>query len=92
MEFKPEIYGLTRSQVMAAIHGVDASGRVVNGVEVFRQAYRAVGLGWILAPTRWPGLRWASDRLYLAFARNRIALGRLFGRTCASGACSRVGH
>jgi len=33
------------------IHGVFPDGRMVRKVEVFRQAYRAVGLGWLLAPT-----------------------------------------
>jgi predicted DCC family thiol-disulfide oxidoreductase YuxK len=50
---------------------------VVEGVEVFRRAYAAVGLGWLLAPTRWPGLRRASDAAYRWFARNRL---RLTGR------------
>lgn len=48
---------------------------------MFRQAYSAIGLGWLLAPTRWPDLDRLSDHAYLVFARNRL---RWTGR---GGAC-----
>ncbi len=73
---------------MGVIHGVFPDGRVVSKVEVFRQAYALVGLGWLLAPTRWPGLRWLTNVFYEWFARNRVALGRWFGGPdCAAGTC-----
>ena len=50
-----------------------------------------IGLGWLLAPTGWPGLRWLFDHGYEWFARNRIAIGRIFGRKCDSGVCDVVG-
>ena len=75
--FDPGAYGLDAQQAMARIHGVLPEGRVVEGVEVFRRAYAAVGLGWLMAPTRWPGLRRLADAGYRAFARNRL---RLTGR------------
>lgn len=71
-DFDPATYGLDARQVMARIHGVLPDGSVVEGVEVFRRAYAAVGLGWLLAPTRWPGLRWMADLAYRVFARNRL--------------------
>jgi len=70
-------YGLDESVLMARIHGVLGDGRVVEGMEVFRRAYAAVGLGWLLAPSRWPLLRPACDAAYRVFARNRL---RLTGR------------
>jgi len=76
--FEPAVYGLDAQRVMARIHGVLPDGRVVEGVEVFRRAYGAVGLGWLLAPTRWPGVRRLVDACYRLFARNRL---RLTGRT-----------
>jgi predicted DCC family thiol-disulfide oxidoreductase YuxK len=85
--FDPSRYGRTREELLGVIHGVFPDGRIVSKVEVFRQAYRAVGLGWLLAPTGWPVLRWIFDRAYLLFARYRVRLGRLFGRSCTSGAC-----
>jgi predicted DCC family thiol-disulfide oxidoreductase YuxK len=85
--FDPTAYGLRADEVKARIHGVLPDGRVVEGVEVFRRAYGAVGLGWLLGPTRWPGLRQLADAAYRSFARNRL---RLTGRagTCDAAACS----
>jgi predicted DCC family thiol-disulfide oxidoreductase YuxK len=86
-DFDPSRYGLTREGVMGVIHGVFPDGSIVRKVEVFRQAYRAIGLGWLLAPTGWPVLRWFFDVLYEWFARNRVSLGRFFGRSCDTGTC-----
>jgi predicted DCC family thiol-disulfide oxidoreductase YuxK len=86
-EFDASRYGKTREELLGVIHGVCSDGRIVSKVEVFRQAYRAVGLGWLLAPTGWPVLRWTFDFLYSVFARYRVRLGRVFGRSCTSGTC-----
>ena len=72
---------------MGVIHGVFPDGRIVKKVEVFREAYRAIGLGWIVAPMAWPGLRWLADIGYEWFARNRMRIGGWFGRKCETGAC-----
>jgi predicted DCC family thiol-disulfide oxidoreductase YuxK len=82
--FDPARYGLERADVMARMHGVLPDGRVVEGMEVFRRAYAAVGLGALLAPTRWPLLRPLFDRAYAVFARNRL---RWTGR-CEDGTCA----
>ena len=83
--FDPAGYGLEAADLMARIHGVLPDGRVIEGVEVFRQAYAAVGLGWLVAPTRWPGLRSLSDRAYRIFARNRLRwTGRESGAAAAA--------
>lgn len=70
-------YGTTQQALMARIHGVLPSGELVEGVEVFRRVYSAVGLGWLTAPTAWPVLRPLFDAAYRWFARNRL---RLTGR------------
>ena len=85
--FDPARYGLTRDEITRVLHGMRADGSVVRGMEAVRPAYRAVGLGWLLAPTRLPGLRFLSDLLYACFARNRLALGRLLGPSCLDGQC-----
>ena len=77
--FDASQYGVSPETLMAVFHGVFPDGRVIHGPEVFRQAYRAVGLGWLWAPTGWPLLRPVFDRLYAVFARHRVSLGRLFG-------------
>ena len=80
--FDPARYGSTMDRLMAEIHGVTAEGRVVTGVEVFRRAYWAVGWGWVLAPTAWPGLRWVADRAYAWFAARRLAMTGRCGGAC----------
>jgi predicted DCC family thiol-disulfide oxidoreductase YuxK len=75
--FDPQPYGRDLEALMARIHGVLPDGSVLEGMEVFRRAYGAVGLGWILAPTRWPVVRPLADAAYRWFARNRR---RLTGR------------
>ena len=86
--FDPTVYHKTPYELMGAIHGVFPDGRVINKVAVFREAYRAVGLGWLLAPTGWPGLRWCANKFYEWFAPRRIAIGRIFGRNCETGTCA----
>ena len=78
-------YGRTLEDVMGSIHGVTEDGRVISGMEVFRRAYRAVGWGWLLAPTGWPLLRPVFDAGYRWFARNRL---RLTGRSCEADRCA----
>lgn len=86
--FDASRYGLTREEVMGVMHGIFPDGRIVTKVEVFRQAYRLIGLGWLLAPTSWPLLRTLSNWGYELFARYRVPLGRLFaGNQCESNSC-----
>lgn len=77
--FSPESIGKTAEDLMARIHGSLDGGEVFSGVQVFREAYRRVGLGWWLAPTGWPILRLIFDWGYRVFARNRLLISRLFG-------------
>lgn len=90
--FDAAALGLTAERVVARLHGIDAAGKVVEGMAAMRGAWRAVGLGWLIAPTGWPVLRWLFDGAYLVFARYRVPLGRLFGRrqqaTCDSDRCT----
>ena len=85
--FDASCYGLVHEDLMARIHGVLPDGTVVRDVEVFRRAYAAVGLAWLVAPTRWPFLRRLFDAAYRVFARNRLRwTGREAG--CSQGSCS----
>lgn len=74
--FDPAPFGLTRDQALTSIHAALPDGRVVAGMEAMREAYRALGRGWMLAPTAWPLLRPAFDRAYACFARNRYRFGQ----------------
>lgn len=87
-EFDPDRYGVEAGDLMARIHGVLPGGELIEGVEVFRRAYSAVGLGWIMAPTRLPGLRNLAERAYRVFARNRLRWTGRAAQTCEDGRCS----
>lgn len=67
-------YGRSHGELMARIHGVLPDGSLVEGVEVFRRVYAAVGLGWLAAPLGWPILRPLFEIGYRWFARNRLWL------------------
>jgi predicted DCC family thiol-disulfide oxidoreductase YuxK len=86
--FDARRYGRAHDELMARIHGVLRDGRLVEGVEVFRRAYGAVGLGWVLAWTAWPGLRRLADAGYRWFARNRLRLTGRAGHACADARCA----
>ncbi|WP_254510871.1 thiol-disulfide oxidoreductase DCC family protein [Anatilimnocola floriformis] len=75
--------GKTHDELMAQMHGRLPDGTWVQGVEVFRRMYAAVGFGPLVWLSRWPGVSQMLDLGYRVFARNRL---RLTGR-CTS-ACS----
>lgn len=85
-DFHPSSVGLDRATLMAKIHGRLPNGKLIEGVEVFRRLYAAVGFGWLVALTRVPGISHALDACYRWFAKNRL---RLTGR-CDDGACARA--
>ena len=78
--FSASAHGKTQDALMARMHARKPDGTWVDGVEVFRLAWMAIGLGWFVAPTRLPGISQILDRLYAWFARNRL---RITGR-CAT--------
>jgi predicted DCC family thiol-disulfide oxidoreductase YuxK len=86
--FDPAKYGLTHTEVTGVLHGVFPDGRIVSRLEAIREAYRAVGMGWLVAPMQLPGVHWALDQVYGVFAHNRVWLGTLFGRRCETGKCA----
>lgn len=89
--FDASAVGKTQAELMARIHGRDlATGDLVEGVEVFRRLYAAVGFAPVVALTRIPPVSWALDHAYRWFAKNRL---RLTGREhCTDGTCSIAAH
>jgi predicted DCC family thiol-disulfide oxidoreductase YuxK len=83
--FDASATGIARQDLMDRIHGRLADGTVVEGVEAFRRLYALLGFGWLVAPTRLPGVRQLLDLAYRVFARNRL---RLTGR-CGDEGCER---
>ena len=68
---------VTFEEGMRKIRAILPDKSVVTGVEVFRQTYRAIGLGWIFDLTNIPIIGKAADTLYDIWAENRL---RLTGR------------
>lgn len=70
--------------LMSKIKGRRPDGSWIEGVEVFRQLYTAIGWGRIVAVTRLPGISQLLSLGYRWFAKNRL---RLTGRCEPEGAC-----
>lgn len=79
-EFEGPPAGYTQQDLLALIHARRADGTVVSGVEVFRLAYEAVGLGWVTQATRWPVVGRLADAGYPWLARNRYRIPQVFVR------------
>jgi predicted DCC family thiol-disulfide oxidoreductase YuxK len=82
--FDAASWGRERSQFMAVMHVRLPDGSWALGVEGFRNIYSSLGFGWLVAPTRLPGIRQLLDAAYRVFARHRP---RLQGDCAAGGAC-----
>jgi predicted DCC family thiol-disulfide oxidoreductase YuxK len=83
-DFDSHALGRTQEALMSRIHARLADGTIVEGVEVFRRLYAALGSSRLVALSRLPGLAPLLDLGYRWFARNRL---RLTGR-CADNACA----
>lgn len=87
-DFDRQSLGRTHDELMARMHGRLPDGSLVEGVEVFRRLYAAVGFRWPIAVSRWPLVRPLLDLLYRFFAKHRLRLtGRCESGRCKSGSC-----
>jgi predicted DCC family thiol-disulfide oxidoreductase YuxK len=75
--FDARALGVTFETLMQRIHARLPSGEMIEGVEVFRRLYDAVGFRRLVAVSRWPVIRSLLDVAYTLFAKNRL---RLTGR------------
>jgi predicted DCC family thiol-disulfide oxidoreductase YuxK len=77
-QFDATPYGASLHEMNGLIHAQRPDGSLVVGVEVFRLAYGAVGLGHLTAATGWPVLKPLADAAYAVFARNRYGFSKAF--------------
>jgi len=68
--------GYSRQDLQARIHARQANGTMIHSLEVFRYAYEAVGLAWVMAFIRWPLIGPAMAWFYPVFARHRHCIPR----------------
>jgi len=66
--------GISYEAAMGRIHALLRDGTVVKNVEVFRQVYSILGIGWIYEPTKWPVISTLVDKFYEIWASARLAL------------------
>jgi predicted DCC family thiol-disulfide oxidoreductase YuxK len=83
--FRAADVGKTHDELMSRMHGRLPDGTWIEGVEVFRRLYAAIGLGPLVALSRLPVFSQFLDFGYAVFARNRL---RLTGR-CTAESCSK---
>ena len=88
--FDPAPYGKSVKQLMGRLHGIQADGSVLVGLETLISSYRAVGWWWLYIPLSCLP-KSLGDTLYEAFAARRYVIGKRFGRwfdgACADGVC-----
>jgi len=82
-EFDVATIGIPWATLMERIHGRLPDGTLIEGVEVFRRLYAAVGFHSLVATTRLPLIAPLLELSYRLFAKNRL---NLTGR-CADDAC-----
>ena len=87
-EFDASATGLDWQTLMNRINGRLPNGELVEGVEVFRRLYDAVGFHRLVRISRWPGISQLLGVAYTLFAKNRL---RLTGR-CDALACELPGR
>ena len=75
--YNPELYSwISYREAMGRIHAITSSGEVLKDVQVFREAYRLVGLGWVYEPTTWPIIGVLVDEFYQLWPRWRLPFAR----------------
>jgi predicted DCC family thiol-disulfide oxidoreductase YuxK len=66
--------GISFAAAMGRIHAVLADRTIIQNVEVFRQVYDILGIGWIYAATKWPVIGFLVDIIYEIWASWRLNL------------------
>ena len=83
-DFDATPLGVSFSTLMDRIHGRLPDGTLIEGVEVFRRLYAAVGFKTAVRATRLPGIAQLLDLSYRTFAKNRLKFtGRCVGDACS---------
>ncbi|NOU50114.1 DUF393 domain-containing protein [Pseudoalteromonas sp. JBTF-M23] len=80
---------IDREKALKILHLQDSQGVVLLGLDATYQAWKTVGKHRWLKLLRVMPIRWFADKGYLLFARNRMAVSKLFMRKqCTSQRCN----
>jgi len=75
LDYDPQDHGgVDFETAMGRIHGILADGTVIKNVEVFRQAYESLGMGWIYGITKIRFVGAIANWLYGIFADWRLKI------------------
>ena len=86
--FDSNTYGLASDDVHRELHGIRPDGTVTVGMDSVREAYRVIGLGFMVSFTAYWPFRPIADWMYRRFAANRLQIGTWLGRrNCDENAC-----
>lgn len=86
--FNEQSWGVSHAEASAALHVFTADNEWLVGMAAIHHVYRQVGLGWLMAPTRWPIVAPIADRFYQYFAKNRYVFSRGLGFKTTSDVCT----
>lgn len=77
LDYDPqENAGINFATAMGRIHAILPDGTVIKNVEVFRQVYEKLGMGWVYGITKVPVIGAIVDRIYDIWADWRLKLTR----------------
>ena len=65
---------ITYKKAMERIHALKSDGSLIKDIEVFQEAYKLIGLGWIYAPTKLPVINKLIEFIYGLWAKNRLRI------------------
>ncbi|RPG09210.1 MAG: DUF393 domain-containing protein [Phycisphaera sp. TMED24] len=86
--FDSNAYGLAQDDVHRELHGIKPDGTVTVGMDSVREAYRVIGLGFMVSFTAFWPFRPITDWMYRRFAANRLKIGTWLGRAnCDENSC-----
>ena len=74
--YRPTDHGLNQCDLGRVIHARWSDGTLISGVEVFRETWEAIGLGFLARISRRPIINKLLVKAYAWFARNRLWLTR----------------
>ncbi|MGG6295535.1 thiol-disulfide oxidoreductase DCC family protein [Leptolyngbya sp. AN02str] len=66
--------GVDFETAMGRIHAILPDGTIIKNVEVLRRVYEVLGMGWVYAITKLPGIGAIANFVYSIWARWRLPL------------------
>ena len=58
------VSNISRLELNTSLHLRTSDEELFKDLDAIHMAYKAIGLGWLTAPTRLPGLKFLSDRIF----------------------------